>query len=218
MEQKVFVSWSGGKDSYLSLLKAKEMGLDVHTLVTFMNSEERSMSHGLSRELLQEQATALGIPLEVEMVTWEDYENGFMRVTDRIKEKGITGGVFGDINLKEHREWVEKMCERAALSPYLPLWGMGEDEVIFELLDRGARLVVVSVRGDLINEEWLGKEVDMEFYQMCESQGISPCGENGEYHTLAAGGPLFKAPLRFDTGEIFKVKEWVFLKITPALP
>ncbi|MDO9535194.1 MAG: diphthine--ammonia ligase [Bacillota bacterium] len=213
MEQKVFVSWSGGKDSYLSLLKAREMGLAVHTLVTFMNSEERSMSHGLSRELLQEQASALGLPLEVEMVTWEDYENGFMRVTDRLKEKGITGGVFGDINLQEHRDWVEKMCSLASLSSFLPLFGMEEKEVLSELLGRGARLVLVSLRDDFLDEKWLGKEIDGDFYEVCRSRGVSPCGENGEYHTLAVDGPFFNSPLSFHPDGIEKVKEWNFLKV-----
>jgi diphthine-ammonia ligase len=213
LEQKVFVSWSGGKDSYLAMLKAREMGLDVHTLVTFMNNETASMSHGLSRKLLQEQAAALGLPLEVEMVTWEDYENGFMRVTERLKEKGITGGVFGDINLQEHRDWVEKMCSRASLSSYLPLWGMEEKEVLDELLARRARLVLVSLRDDFLDEQWLGKEIDEDFYEVCKSRGVSPCGENGEYHTLAVDGPLFTTPLSFSADGTEKVKEWNFLKV-----
>lgn len=214
--KKVFVSWSGGKDAYLALLKAGEQGLNVYTLATFISTGGKSMSHSLHPGLLQEQAAALGLPLEVERVTWESYEDGFMRLTSRLKEKGIRGGVFGDINLSQHREWVEKACGRVALAPYLPLWGMEEKEVLAELLGRGARLVVVSLRSDLLDEKWLGKEIDDDFCEMCVRKGISPCGENGEYHTLVVDGPLFKSPVQFSDGGTFKEKNHLFLKIKPG--
>lgn len=214
--EKVFVSWSGGKDAYLALLKAREQGLNVYTLATFISTGGKSMSHALHPGLLQEQAAALGLPLEVERVTWESYEEGFMRLAGRLREKGIRGGVFGDINLPQHREWVEQACERAGLSPHLPLWGMDEKEVLAELLNRGARLVVVSLRADLLEEKWLGKQIDEGFCEMCARKGISPCGENGEYHTLVVDGPLFKSPVQFCDSGTFKEKNHLFLKIKPG--
>ncbi|MGI6329066.1 MAG: diphthine--ammonia ligase [Dethiobacteria bacterium] len=216
--EKVFVSWSGGKDAYLALLKAREQGLHVYTLATFISTGGESMSHALHPGLLQEQAAALGLPLEMERVTWESYEEGFMRLAGRLRGKGIRGGVFGDINLPQHREWVEQACGRAALTAYLPLWGMGEKEVLAELLSRGVRLIVVSLRDDLLEEKWLGKEIDDEFCEMCMRKGISPCGENGEYHTLVVDGPLFKSPVHFSNGGTFKEKNHLFLKIKPANP
>jgi len=213
MGNKVFVSWSGGKDSYLALLKARESGLEISTLVTFLNKEGWSMSHGVKREVLEKQAAALGLPLEAEPVTWEDYQNGFLRVTRRIKQTGISGGVFGDINLPEHREWVEKMCGRVGMDAYLPLWGMDESEVVAELQRRGAHLFIVAIRSDLIEEKWLGREIDGEFGRMCERAGITPCGEKGEFHTLVVDGPLFQAPLQFVAGGINKRGQHAFLEI-----
>ncbi len=213
MEEKVFVSWSGGKDSYLSFLKAKEEGLDVQYLLNFMGQHGRSMSHGVSEEILRDQARALEIPLVTERVTWGSYEKGFLRAVGKLKEQGITGGVFGDINLPEHREWQEKMCGSLGLTAYLPLWGMEEDEVVNELIARGSRLLVVSLDKEALPREWLGKEVDKEFLVACQEAGISPCGERGEYHTLAVGGPHFKAPLELIKQGSHLVGNKYFLKI-----
>jgi len=195
--EKVFVSWSGGKDAYLALLKAREMGLEPCRLLNFNDAGGYSRSHGLPEALLRRQAEALGLTLETEAVTWETYEAGFINAVTRLKKEGITGGVFGDICLDEHREWVEKICNRCGISPYLPLWGMGERQVPEELLRRGARVVVVAVRTDLVEESMLGRELDQPFLDYCEARKLSPCGEGGEYHTLVVSGPLFREPLTY---------------------
>ena len=191
--EKVFVSWSGGKDSYLSLIKAREAGLDIKSLMTFIGKDgDRSMSHGLPLELLQKQSRALGIPHVLEPVSWDDYEQGFQRIVSDLKEKSFTGGVFGDINLTGHRQWVEDACGKAGINPYLPLWGMEEEAVLAELLSHNAELLIVALRSDLLDPKWLGRILGQDFIQELTAAGLSPCGESGEYHTMALFGPLFK--------------------------
>jgi uncharacterized protein (TIGR00290 family) len=193
---KVFVSWSGGKDSYLSLLKAAEAGLTIGSLLTFIQEDQAcSMSHGLPLTLLQKQSRALGIPHIAEPVVWKSYEKGFQRVVAELKQQGFSGGVFGDINLPEHRQWVEQACHRADIMPYLPLWGMDEEAVLAQLLEKKAELLIVAVRGDLLAEKWLGSYLGQEFIHELIDRGISLCGERGEYHTLAVYGPLFSERL-----------------------
>ncbi len=192
-QKKVFISWSGGKDSYLSLLKARAAGLEPAYLLTYINGEQDcSMSHGLPLPLLQKQARALGLPHLAEPVTWESYAAGFHRAVTALREKGLTGGVFGDINLPAHRQWVEEACARAGVTPYLPLWGMAEEEVLETLLAAGAELLIVALRADLLAKKWLGTILGREFIRELMAGGISPCGEKGEYHTMAVSGPLFK--------------------------
>ena len=214
--EKVFVSWSGGKDSYLAFLKARESGLRISALVTFLNHNGRSMSHGVTEEILRRQAAGLGVPLESEPVTWNSYEEGFSRVTERLKKKGISGGVFGDINVEDHRQWIENMCAKISFTSHLPLWGMAEKEVVRELLRRGARLLVVSLRGDLLDKQWLGKVVDESFMRMCLRRGITPCGEKGEYHTLVVDGPSFKMPLQYKPGSVVEKDGRYFLQVIAA--
>ncbi|MDD2233801.1 MAG: diphthine--ammonia ligase [Desulfitobacteriaceae bacterium] len=212
MKEKFFSSWSGGKDSYLSLLKAKEEGLDIQYLLNFFGEEARSMSHGLTEEILKRQAEALGIPLIMQQVSWGSYQMGFVRVVSKLKEKGITGGVFGDINIVEHREWIEKMCGKLGLTACLPLWDMAEEDVLAELLKRKARLLIVSLDKKLLSREWLGKEIDQKFLSVCREAGITLCGERGEYHTLAIGGPLFRKTLEFVNKGSYEKEGKLFLE------
>lgn len=204
MEKKAYASWSGGKDCYLALQKAMEQGLSVTTLVTFINEEGRCMSHGIDTVVLHRQARALGLTLKTVPVSRKEYDQGFINVTTDLKEEGVTGGVFGDINLPEHRQWIESRCRRQSITPFFPLWGMEETAVVRELLARKAHLLIVALRSDLLDEKWIGRELDEQFLQLCLERGLSPCGENGEYHTLAIGGPLFREHLNFKKGEILR--------------
>ncbi len=214
---RVFVSWSGGKDSYLSLLMAKDRGLDPACLLSFVGSDGHSRSHGLKTEVLRHQASILGIPLELKEVSWESYEQGFEEAVKRIKaEHGLTGGVFGDINLEEHRQWVEKMCRRCGISYNLPLWLMEERRVSEELIRRGGKAMIVAVRSDLLDQSWLGRLMDDQYIEYCLSKKISPCGEGGEAHTLVIDGPLFKRPLRVEQGEISHKGDRSLLEVIPV--
>ena len=57
---KTAISWSGGKDSMLALLRAREQGLDVQTFLTLLDPDGRSKSHGLPPALIAAQVRALG--------------------------------------------------------------------------------------------------------------------------------------------------------------
>jgi len=213
--QKVFVSWSGGKDSYLALLLAAEQGLDITCLLCFTGEDGSSRSHGLKIEMLRKQAEALGLPLVTKEVTWETYEQGFEEAVHYLKkEMKTTGGVFGDINLAEHRQWVEKMSNRCAIDYNLPLWQMEERKVSEELICRGGKAVVVAIRSDLVDEKWLGRFIGEDFIDYCISKNISPCGEGGEAHTLVVGGPLFNEAVSYISGEIKRQDNRALLEIS----
>lgn len=46
-----------------------------------------------------------------------------------------------------------------------------------------------------------------------KAAGIDVCGENGEYHTLAVDGPIFKKPLPFETGESIVQGDYAIIDI-----
>jgi len=211
---KAFVSWSGGKDAYLSLLLAEEKGLEVNCLLNFMGKDGHSRSHGLSGEVLEHQARFLGVPLEKKEVARGSYQEGFLKAAQSFKKQGITGGVFGDINLKEHRAWIEEMCGLAKINYYLPLWGMKEREVSEELLRRGGCALLVSIKSDLVEEKWLGEFLGEAFLDYCENRGLSPCGERGEFHTLVVDGPRFSYPLNYTIEGIEKANNHALLRIS----
>ena len=83
---KVFVSWSGGKESALSLYRVKKKGLNITHLVNMMNSTRRvSRSHGIPTNLLKEQAKMMGVSIIQEGASWNTYEDRFKRVIKRLR-------------------------------------------------------------------------------------------------------------------------------------
>ena len=110
--QQVFVSWSGGKDSCFACYQAIKGGLKVRYLLNMMDEDgQRSRSHGLPTGVLQLQAQALKISLVQRRASWNDYEAEFKNALLTFKEEGIEGGVFGDIDIEEHRQWVDRICK-----------------------------------------------------------------------------------------------------------
>ena len=91
-----FCSWSGGKDSCLSLYFAvEEGGIPKRLLTMLIEGGKRSRSHGISAAILKQQAEALKIPLVTSPTTWAEYETNFVSMLKNFKEEGIEVGVFG---------------------------------------------------------------------------------------------------------------------------
>jgi len=194
---QVFASWSGGKDSCLACYRATAGSLKVRYLANMITGAgKRSWTHGQTPELLQVQAQAIGIPLIQHRTTGTGYETEFKNVIRSLKQEGITGGIFGDIDLEEHRQWIEGVCQQAGITPHLPLWGQNQDKILRDFIDLGFEAVIVAAKTALFDEEVLGRKVDLDFLQhlaeLRKTKEITPCGEAGEYHTFVIDGPLFK--------------------------
>ncbi len=194
---KVAVSWSGGKESCLACYRAISRGLEVSHLLNFVNKgSERSMGHGLDPELILAQSQAMGIPLVQRETSWETYERKFKDAVLELKRRGVKGIVFGDVDLQEHKDWVEKVCRELDVEPVEPLWGGDPMELLNEFVNAGFEAIVVRVRGDLLGEEWLGRRVNRVFLRDIAKEPIHPLGEKGEYHTFVTNGPIFKHRIR----------------------
>jgi len=197
MSLNAFVSWSGGKDSALSLHRAAGDGHRICALVSMLDENgRRSRAHGLSKDVLQAQASSLGIALVTGAATWEAYENEFLRVVRPLVAQGINAGIFGDIDLEGHRQWVTRICQTLGITPLLPLWHETRDRLINEFLDLGFEAMIIRVRTDLLSSDWLGQPFDRQFVDTIKARpDIDVNGEQGEYHTLVYNGPGFSLPL-----------------------
>lgn len=209
---KVFASWSGGKESALATYKAILWGYQVSYLVNFISEDgERSRSHGIKAAVLESQSKAMGIPLVQVRTSWEDYEENFGKVVEKLKEKGILGGVFGDMDLEEHREWLERVCGELEIKPILPLWGIGPEELLADFWSLGFKAIVVATK---LDKSLLGRNLDKSSLNEIEKFGCHPCGEAGEYHTFVFDGPIFKTPLEVIPGKKEKRDNVWFLEIS----
>jgi len=194
---KAACSWSGGKDSSLACWKAITEGHDVRYLINFVAPRGgRDSFHGVSGELLTMQSEAAGIPMIQRETTWENYEQTFREVMQQLREAGIEGLITGDMDVIEHRQWVENMCSEFGFKPLLPLWGLTREEVLGGFIDNGFKAVTVCVKAEAMGGEWLGRGIDGQFMSdlqvLSQSTGVDICGENGEYHTYVFDGPLFR--------------------------
>ena len=214
----VFTSWSGGKDSCLACYRAVASGLKVRYLANMLTEDgQRSRTHGLSANLIQVQSQAIGIPLVQRRTTWNSFEAEFKKMLRAFKQQGVVGGVFGDIDLNEHREWVERVCQEVDITPHLPLWGESQDEILRNFIDSGFEAIVVATKADMLGEEWLGRRIDLDFIrhldEIKKTKNITLCGEVGEYHTFVIDGPLFQKRIEImATRKVFRDDHW-FLEI-----
>jgi len=211
-------SWSGGKDSCLALDRAKASGLEPAGLFTmFMEGGERSRSHGLTHTVLRAQAEALDLRLFTNNASWPDYEGVFIDAWREFRLRGIPTGVFGDIDIEEHRAWVQRVCAAADMRAMHPLWQAPRRALLEEFIDKGYRATVIAVRDGVLDKSFLGRSLDRRLIDELERLGIDACGENGEYHTVVTDGPLFHAPLHLAQGEASCRSGVWFLDVTPVL-
>jgi uncharacterized protein (TIGR00290 family) len=197
---KVFVSWSGGKDSCFAGYRATRQGLKISHLLNMVNLDaKQSWFHGIPLELMQMQSQAMGVPLIQRRTTMADYETDFKDAILAFKKEGVVGGVFGDIDLEVHREWVERICQQVEVDAHLPLWGLSQENILKELIESGFEAVVLVAKADLIDGDWLGQKINLDFFsylsELRRTRDITFCGEAGEYHTFVVDGPLFKQRL-----------------------
>ena len=215
---QVFTSWSGGKDSCLAGYLATINGLQVRYLANTVTEDgQRSCSHGLSAKVIEVQSQAIGIPLVQQQTTNDTFEAEFKSMLRAFKQEGIDGGVFGDIDFIEHRQWIERVCREVDITPHLPLWGQSQDKILRDFINLEFEAVVVATKANLLGEEWLGRRVDLDFLklldELSETKEITPCGEAGEYHTLVIDGPLFKKRIEIlETERVLRNEHW-FLEI-----
>lgn len=217
----VFTSWSGGKDSSLACYRAITGGLNVQYLLNMtMSDGRRSWTHGLRSELLNLQAQAVSIPLVQRPTAMTDYEAEFRNALSALKREGVSGGVFGTIDVLQDRQWNEKSCRDTGLACHLPLWGESQENILRDFMALEFKAIVVAVKADLLGEEWLGRKVDAGFLadlsELKKTKNITICGEAGEYHTFVTDGPIFRQRIEImESAKVSRGGYW-FLDIRRA--
>lgn len=208
-------SWSGGKESSLAYYRAIRQGFEISHLLNMTDEKaERSRSHGLSTEVLATQADAIGIPIIQKAVTWDTYEEGFKEAIKTLKDEGVEGVVFGDIDVEEHRQWTERICKETGVICLQPLWKGNRRDLMEEFLSAGFEAVIVRARKDFFDKKWLGHKIDKDSIPKFEKLGVDVCGELGEYHTLVVDGPMFKKRLEISDGKTLTKDGFWSLDIT----
>jgi uncharacterized protein (TIGR00290 family) len=155
-------------------------------------------------ELLEQQAAAIGLPLEKVFVsqrsTNEEYQQKMSACLLAHKAQGVTACVFGDIFLEDLKRWREDNLALVGMRGIFPLWKIDSRELIDEFIALGFGSVVCCVNDAYLDEDAVGRNINREFVDSLPP-GVDPCGENGEFHSFAFAGPIFKNPVPFKVGE-----------------
>jgi uncharacterized protein (TIGR00290 family) len=201
-------NWSGGKDSALALYYClQNPELNIRYLVTTVNDAvDRISMHGVRTELLIKQAESIDIPLYQirlpEMPDMATYDKVMTGHLTHFKNEGITHSIFGDIFLEDLKNYRDKRLAEIGMTGIYPLWKRDTGELINEFLSLGFGTVIACVQDHL--ENIVGKEIDHELIKNLPAN-VDVCGENGEFHTFAFKGPIFKDEVKYKTGEkVFK--------------
>lgn len=196
--EKVIVSFSGGKDSVLSLYRMIKKGYEVIGLIVTFDDENVSCFHKIPKEILKEVSKKIEIPMFEVDCKGKSYEEEFEKALVKAKEKGAEICVFGDIDIEHHKKWCLDRCKVAGIKGHFPLWQENREALTNEFIEYGFRAIIKKVNLNFLGEDFLGKELVKEVVDEIKNLGCDPSGENGEYHTLVFDGPIFKEQVNFE--------------------
>ena len=216
--EPVLFCWSGGKDSAMALhalLQDPQMRV-VALLTTVTEGYDRISMHGVRRELLQRQAQSIGLPLHEVFIPPECVNSMYearMEAALRVHfGNGVRKVAFGDIFLEDLRTYREKNLARIGMTALFPIWKRDSRELIDSFHAHGFRSITVCVNPKLLDRSFAGRELDASFFADLPPQ-VDYCGENGEFHTYAFDGPIFKDAIRFQVGESVERDSFVFCEL-----
>jgi uncharacterized protein (TIGR00290 family) len=214
------LSWSGGKDSALTLWALRGEGVEPEALITTVTDEyDRISMHGVRRELLASQSGALGIPLvEVRIppaCVNEVYEARMAEAFASPPLSDVQAVAFGDLFLEDVRAYRETRLTAAGKRGLFPLWGRDTSVLAREFVAAGFQAIVVCVDPRALDASFAGRAYDEQLLADLPAS-VDPCGENGEFHTFVHAGPIFAEPITCDTGEVVQREGFVFCDLKPA--
>lgn len=189
-------SYSGGKDSMLAIHRAIQSGMKLQALlITYNTDRKRSWFHGIEEEVLQKISESIGVPVCLIRTTGADYAKDFEKALQQQRELGAQACVFGDIDIQGHLDWCSERCESVGLTACFPLWQENRRALAEECIRSGFRPVLTVVDTSRLDASFAGRPLTLELLDELEKAGVDACGENGEYHSFVADGPLFKRPI-----------------------
>lgn len=220
--KKALLAWSSGKDSAWTLhclLKMADVRV-VGLLTTFNSAFDRVAMHAVRRELVEAQAASLGLPLQPVPLPWpcsnEDYERIMGEVCRTAAAQGVAAIAFGDLFLADIRAYRERQLSGTGLDPIFPLWQIPTGDLAKEMIRSGLRARLTSIDPKILARDFAGREFDLNLLRDLP-ENADPCGENGEFHSFAYDGPMFRHPIAIRTGEIVERDGFVFADLRPAL-
>ncbi len=214
------LSWSGGKDSALTLWTLRDQGIEPLALITTVTDEyDRISMHGVRRELLCRQAKATGIPLvEVRIPPGcvnEVYETRMAQAFASPPLSNVQEVAFGDLFLEDVRAYRQTRLAANDMRGLFPLWGRDTGVLAREFIAAGFQAYIVCLDPRALDASFAGRAYDERLLADLPAS-VDPCGENGEFHTFVHAGPIFAEPIACQTGEVVEREGFLFCDLKPV--
>ena len=218
---KALIAWSSGKDSAWALHEVRRAGeFDVvGALTTITDAFGRVSIHGLRQELLAAQLDAAGLAPVTVRIPYpcpnEIYEREMAAAMGQAKAQGITHVIFGDLFLEDVRAYRETRLKPIDMTPVFPVWRKPTDALAREMIASGvdARLVCVDLKA--LPKTFAGRRFNAALLADLP-QDVDPCGENGEFHSFVAAGPMLARPVTIKAGEVVERDGFAYADFLPA--
>ncbi len=220
---KAVMSWSSGKDSAWALHEVRRAGtFELRGLLTTITADYARVSmHGVREALLDAQADALGLRCWKVRIPApcpnEVYERAMAAVLAELRADGVTHVIFGDLFLEDLRAWREAKLAEVGMHAVFPLWKRETAPLAREMIAGGLRAVLTCVDPKKVPPRCAGRWFDDALLGDLPPE-VDPCGENGEFHTFAAAGPMFARPIDVSVGEVVEREGFVFADVLPRAP
>jgi uncharacterized protein (TIGR00290 family) len=220
MTVRTALSWSGGKDSALTLWTLRREGVEPEALITTVTDEyDRISMHGVRRELLAKQADAIGAPLvEVRIppaCVNDVYETRMAEAFACPPLSDVEAVAFGDLFLEDVRAYREERLAANDRRGLFPLWGRDTSVLARGFIAAGFQATIVCLDPRALDASFAGRAYDEQLLADLPPS-VDPCGENGEFHTFVHGGPIFPEPIACEAGEVDERDGFVFCDVMPA--
>jgi uncharacterized protein (TIGR00290 family) len=217
---KAWLAWSSGKDSAWALYTVRQSGeFEVVALLTTVNCDYgRVAMHGVRESVLEMQAAAAALPLVKVPIPSpcrnEVYEQAMSDAMTRARAEGVWHVVFGDLFLEDIRAYREKQLSACGMTPLFPLWQKDTRRLAEEMITGGLSAHLTCVDPRKLDRTFAGRRFDADFLEKLPAS-VDPCGENGEFHTLATAGPMFRERISVVQGETVERDGFVFTDFRP---
>jgi diphthamide synthase (EF-2-diphthine--ammonia ligase) len=194
--------------------------VEVAALLTAMNRQfQRVAVHAVRKSLLDAQAQAAGFPPIKVPIPYPcpnaQYEKAMEEAMSQARAAGVYHVVFGDLFLEDIRKYREQKLAGCGMQPLFPIWGLDTEGLARQTVEAGLRAYVTCVDPRKLSRVFAGRLDDAQFLTDLPA-GIDPCGGNGEFHTFACAGPMFRAPIAAQVGETIERDGFIFADLIPA--
>ncbi len=218
---KALIAWSSGKDSAWALHLARLAGdYDiVGALTTVTETFGRVSIHGVREELLKAQLAAAGLPATIVRIPYpctnDIYEERMAAAMAGAIAAGVSHVIFGDLFLRDIRAYREEKLKPVGVTPVFPVWDFPTDALARAMIDGGVEAYLATVDLKKLPASFAGRRFDHELLADLPA-GVDPCGENGEFHTFAAAGPMMQGRVAVTVGERVERDGYAYADLVPA--